>query len=148
MIDLLTEYASLKDLEAERDLVKQGAKDHLAQRLAEIDAEFPDLDEYITNIRTNIMVEARSLLGGVYESGEGKVEIQDRVSWDIDAPAFLRGWLDEHHRTDLWEYTFKKADINRICTGLDMAGMEIPTGTRKRITPTLVITLPKGEPVV
>lgn len=148
MIDLLTEYASLKDLEADREEYRKIAKNRYVERLAEIDNNYPDLDDNIKNIRDDIMVEARSLLGGVYESGEGKVEIQDRVSWEISNKDFLVGWLNTHERRDLWKYEFLKGEVNRICTGLDIAGMELPAGTRKLITPTLVITLPKGEPVV
>ncbi len=140
MFEMFNHYGQLKTLEAERDARKKVLKEEHAQQLKEVDADYPMLDENILMDRADIMREVEAL-GGTFEAEFGKAEVQQRPSWEIANETQLVGWLDGKHKADMWGYTFKKGDINKICTGLDMAGLELPYGIKKTLTPTLVITL-------
>lgn len=145
MFDLLTKYESLKRTESAREDLRKEARAALAERLVSIDLTWPDLDKHISLVRSDIQGEVEAL-GGTYEVDGFQVEIQQRPSWEIVNGRLLAQWLDNQSKGDLYDFSFKKADVNKICTGFSIAGMDPPIGIDKKVTPTLVITLPKHDP--
>lgn len=144
MFEMFNHYGQLKTLESERDARKQALKEEHAQQMKAVDVDYPLLDTKIITLRHNIMGEVDAL-GGSYEAEFGKAEIQFRPSWEVANAPQLVGWLTEHNKDEFWDYTFKKGDINKICVGVDMAGLELPYGIKKVITPTLVVSLEKHD---
>lgn len=145
MFDLLTKYAELKQQEIERDAEIKSLREQLENQIAGLKAYYPNLDKSIADVRSDIQSEVEAL-GGTYEIDGIQVEIQQRPSWEIVNGRLLAQWLDNQSKGDLYEFSFKKSDVNKICTGFSIAGMDPPIGVDKKVTPTLVITLPKHDP--
>jgi len=145
MFELFNRYAQLKTMEEEREERRKDLKAELALRLKDVDAEYPTLDKEIEQVRGVIQGEVNAQPEKIVETDYGKAEIQFRTSWEVWDGYGLSKWLDEKDRSGLYDYTFKKAEVNKICAGLDLAGMPLPTGTKKIETPTLVITLNDTE---
>ena len=133
-------YAALKVLEEEREARRRAVKERHAAELAALNGDYPDLDDQLRKSREDIQAEVTAV-GGAYETPYGKAEIQFRPSWVIVNDIALAHWLSSQDKDELYSYTFKKAEINKICTGLELANYELPAGIEKVNTPTLVITL-------